>query len=1112
MKPPSTLRDSSSGAYPKVNSQANFPEIERKVLQRWETQRTFNSSVEQRSPDQEFVFYDGPPFANGLPHHGHLLTGYVKDVIPRYKTMRGYRVNRRFGWDCHGLPAEMETERELGVGGHAAIQEYGVDRFNAECRKSVLRYTEQWRSTVTRQARWVDFENDYKTMNLSYMESVMWAFRQLWDKGLIYQAFRVMPYSWGAETPLSNFEIRLDDSTRPRQDPALTVWFELSSGAAAELDNAALGDAALAEAVLSGAGAANVTGPLRLLAWTTTPWTLPSNLALAVGADIDYAVVSASQTQASPAETSQAQASPAETSQAGAASYVLAAALVDEYESDLTELLGEFTISATVKGHELVGLTYQPMFDYFAHRRDAFRVLAADFVDTTEGTGIVHMAPGFGEDDQLVCEANGIEIADAVPVDDKGCFTEAIAQWSGQNVFDANAEIIAELKARNRVLRHATYEHNYPHCWRTDTPIIYKAISSWFVKVTDIRDRLGELNQDINWVPEHVRDGRFGQWLAGARDWSISRNRFWGSPIPIWVSDNPDYPRTDVYGSLDEIEADFGIRPNDLHRPFIDELTRPNPDDPTGKSTMRRVPEVLDCWFESGSMPFAQVHYPFENKEWFEQNFPADFIVEYINQTRGWFYTLHVLAGALFDQPAFENVICHGILLAGDGNKLSKRLRNYTEPAQTFDTQGSDALRWYLMSTNIVRGGDTRLSDVGIAEVTRQVLIPIWNAYSFFTLYANADRYTAKTPEHLSEHAPDHVLDRYLLAKTRTTLEAATKCLDAYDLPGAAAEMQSFVGALNNWYIRRSRDRFWGTQTSGTANNTEADATQNLGDPQAFDTLFTVLVVFAKMAAPLLPLIMDEIHTGLTGGQSVHLADWPDPESLPGDEELVRRMEIVREVASAGLRLREDAGLRVRLPLSRLTVAGPGAADLEPLLDLLTDELNVRSVALMESFEEHATKHLRLNGAVLGPRLGEDAQSVFAAAKKQDWRQSNDGTVLVAGHELLPGEYELALRPTDDTTSAALSNSDLVVVLDTEVTPDLAAEGDARDLIRVIQQARKDAGLDVTDRIALTVSWSPPDVARVQAHKNMIAANVLAVDFKWLAGTAEPVIDLERAK
>ncbi len=879
-------------AYPEVGK-ADFPNLEARILERWATEGTFQASVDARSSDDEFTFNDGPPFANGLPHHGHLLTGYVKDVVPRYQTMRGKKVTRRFGWDCHGLPAEMEAEKELPVAGRASIIDYGIEAFNAHCRSSVLRYTDEWEETVTRQARWVDFDHDYKTMDRDYMESVMWAFRQLWDKGLVYEAFRVMPYSWGAETPLSNFEIRLDDATRPRQDPAVTVGFDL------EPDD---GD----------------PGPMRLLAWTTTPWTLPSNLAIAVGPDVAYSMHR----------------------NADGTVYVIGSDAVERYAAQLdgTDEVG------TLTGADLVDRTYRPLFGFFSDRTDAFRVLAADFVDASEGTGVVHMAPGFGEDDQTICEANGIQIGRVVPVDDQGCFTDEVTDWAGVNVFEANPDIIRSLKESCRIFRHDTYEHNYPHCWRTDTPIIYKAISSWYVKVTDIRERMIELNADINWVPEHVRDGRFGMWLDGARDWSISRNRFWGSPIPVWKSDNPEYPRTDVYGSLDEIEADFGVRPDDLHRPFIDDLTRPNPDDPTGTSTMRRVPEVLDCWFESGSMPFAQFHYPFENEAWFEDHFPADFIVEYINQTRGWFYTMHVLATALFDRPAFENVICHGILLAEDGAKLSKKLRNYTEPSLVFEQQGSDALRWYLMSSNISRGGDLRISDPGITDVVRQVLLPVWNAFSFFTLYANADGYRAQL-----RADSEQLLDRYLLAKTRTLVESVTERMDAYDLPGATAEIRGFIDALNNWYIRRSRDRFW----AGASESNDDDKRD------AYDTLYTVLVTFSKVAAPFLPMVMEEVHTGLTGLPSVHLTDWPDPAELPADPDLVARMDRVRDVASTALRLREDNSLRVRLPLTSLTVAGTDSEALAGLTDLLVDEVNVKAVHLTDDLEGHAT-HLLL--------------------------------------------------------------------------------------------------------------------------------------------------------
>ncbi|MDH3704482.1 MAG: isoleucine--tRNA ligase [Acidimicrobiia bacterium] len=1018
---------SAEGPYPTVDK-PNFPAIERGILARWKAAGTFEQSVDQRPDDREYVFYDGPPFANGLPHHGHLLTGYVKDVVPRYWAMRGFKVDRRFGWDCHGLPAEMETEKELGISGHAAIYEYGIAHFNQQCRESVMRYTREWEETVTRQARWVDFDNDYKTMDLPYMESVMWAFKQLHDKGLVYEAYRVMPYSWGAETPLSNFEIRLDDATRPRQDPAITVAFDLEPQP---------GD----------------PGPMRILAWTTTPWTLPSNLALAVGPDIEYSIVSDDGNFS-----------------------VIGSAALPAYEAQF----GDSPVHGTITGADLIGRRFTPLFPYFADRADAFRILGGDFVDTSEGTGIVHIAPGFGEDDQSLSEANGIGIGRAVPVDHQGRFTDDVPEWAGENVFDANPQIIRHLKDLGRIVRHDTYEHNYPHCWRTDTPIIYKAISSWYVEVTAIRDRLVELNQQINWVPEHVRDGRFGMWLAGARDWSISRNRFWGSPIPVWKSDDPAHPRVDVYGSLDEIEADFGVRPDDLHRPFVDQLTRPNPDDPTGQSTMRRVDEVLDCWFESGSMPFAQVHYPFENKEWFDSHFPADFIVEYINQTRGWFYTLHVLAGALFDKPAFHNVICHGILLADDGAKLSKKLRNYTEPTEIFAKQGSDALRWYFMANNIVRGGDTRISDQAIDDVTRQVLLPVWNAYSFFTLYANVDQYRA-------EHRTDstQLLDRYLLAKARALVEATTEAMDRYDLPGTAAEIQRFIEALNNWYIRRSRDRFWSAGAVGD----DADKRD------AYDTLYTALTTFCRVAAPFLPMVMEEVYGGLTDGQSVHLTDWPDADELPADAELVANMDRVRDAVSTALRLREDLGLRVRLPLARLTLVQAG---IDPAYgSILADEVNVKAVDHDDDLGAYATFTLRPDGKALGPKLGGDVQKVFAAAKSGDWTDNGDGTVTVADHVLEADEFELTVEPVEGVVAAALPSNDALVVLDTDVTPELEAEGLARDVVRQVQEARKAADLVVTDRITLSVDL-PDNIAQaVREHEVYVADQVLATEVRY---------------
>ncbi len=1025
------MNSQSSNPYPDVSSRPDFPAIERSILQRWEREGTFQASIDQRESESnggsEYVFNDGPPFANGLPHYGHLLTGYVKDVIPRYQTMRGNRVDRRFGWDCHGLPAEMESEKELGVAGRKAILDFGIDKFNDHCQTSVLRYTKEWEQYVTRQARWVDFDSDYKTMDLDYMESVIWAFKQLWDKGLIYEAHRVMPYSWGAETPLANFEIRLDDATRPRQDPAVTVAFTLEP-------------------------AATDPGPLAILAWTTTPWTLPSNLALAVGPDIDYVVVD-------------------DPNQPGRY-VIMAEAALARYSKEL----GEVEPVAKMKGNELVERRYTPLFPYFKDHPQSFRVLGADFVETGNGTGVVHMAPGFGEDDQRVCEAEGIELV--VPVDDEGRFTEEVTDFAGMNVFEANPEIIKTLKGRDKVLRHETYDHNYPHCWRTDTPIIYRAISSWYVSVTSLTDQLLEANSQINWIPDHVRDGQFGKWLEGARDWSVSRNRFWGAPIPIWRSDNPEFPRVDVYGSLDELEKDFGVRPENLHRPYIDDLVRPNPDDPSGQSMMRRVPEVLDCWFESGSMPYAQHHYPFENVEFFEKHNPADFIVEYIAQTRGWFYTMHVLSVALFDRPAFSNVICHGVVLDSEGQKLSKKLRNYPDPLDIFETIGSDALRWRLISSPILRGLDLSIDRDGedVRAVVRQILNPIWNAYSFFTLYANADGYRAK-------HRVDseHLLDRYILAKTHDLVVEATGQLDAYDLAGASATVHGFLDALTNWYIRRSRERFWNAEAGDV-------------DTDALDTLYTVLTTLMKVAAPLLPFTTEEIWTGLTSDGSLHLQSWPEADLLPADPDLVKRMDRLRETASAALRLRDDSGHRIRQPLAKIILAGGEARIIEPFSDLLADEVNVKSVEFSDDIAEYGEFVLQPNGRVLGPRLGSDVQTVIKTAKQGNWSLRPDGSVDVAGHILSDDDFELNLRPLEGVTAASLPGNQAVVVLDVEITPELEAEGLARDLVRLVQQERKDRDLNVTDRISLKVHAPDTLTSSLEPHIEWIKSQVLAVD------------------
>ncbi|WP_028925720.1 isoleucine--tRNA ligase [Pseudonocardia acaciae] len=1015
-----------SGTPEPVPSQPSFPELERAVLRGWEADKTFAASVDARPAGEnganEFVFYDGPPFANGLPHYGHLLTGYVKDVVPRYQTMRGRHVERRFGWDTHGLPAEIETENQLGIKHKSEIEEMGMAAFNEACRASVLRYTNEWREYVTRQARWVDFDNDYKTLDLSYMESVMWAFKSLWDKGLVYSGFRVLWYCWRCETPLAATETKMDDAYLERQDPAVTVGLPLVVPGG-ELDGAFL------------------------LVWTTTPWTLPSNLAAAVHPEVQYALVRAEDGQR----------------------YLLAEARVAHYARELGE---EPEVLRRYTGSELLGLRYRPPFDFFLGRENAHQVLAADYVSTEDGTGAVHIAPAFGEEDKVVTDAAGIE--PVVPVDSRGEFTAEVPPYAGMQVFDANAEIIRDLRYGSPhtlgvLLRHETYDHPYPHCWRCGNPLIQRAVDSWFVKVTEFRDRMVELNKQITWVPEHIRDGQFGKWLEGARDWNISRNRYWGSPIPVWMSDDPNYPRTDVYGSLDELERDFGVRPTDLHRPGIDQLTRPNPDDPTGRSTMRRVPEVLDCWFESGSMPFAQVHYPFENADWFEHHYPGDFIVEYNGQTRGWFYTLHVLATALFDRPAFESCIAHGIVLGDDGQKMSKSLRNYPDVNEVFNRDGSDAMRWFLMASPVLRGGNLVVTEQGIREGVRQAVLPLWNTWYFLALYANAAGVTGRT-----RTDSQHVLDRYVLAKTAELVDAVTEALDRYAIADACQAVREHAEVLTNWYVRRSRERFWD------------------GDRDAVDTLHTVLEVTCRVAAPLLPLTTEAIWRGLTGERSVHLTDWPSRDELPHDASLVAGMDRVRQVASAALSLRKARKLRVRLPLTRLTVAAADAAVLEPFTDILADEVNVKSVELTTDVAHYGRFELTVNARACGPRLGGDTQKVIRAVKAGEWQVDADGTVTAAGIVLLPGEYSERLVPADPDGTAALPGNSGLVVLDTVVTPDLEAEGLAKDVVRVVQQARREAALDVSDRVAVTLDAPDSVLAAVRTHENYLAHEVLA--------------------
>ncbi len=1033
--------------YPKPPAGSpDFPALEVEVLEYWDADDTFRASVTGRDDSEEFVFYDGPPFANGLPHYGHLLTGYVKDVVPRYRTMRGYKVERRFGWDTHGLPAELEVQRQLGITDKAQIEAMGIEKFNDACRDSVLKYTSEWQAYVTRQARWVDFDNDYKTLDLGYMESVIWAFKQLWEKGLAYEGNRVLPYCWNDETPLSSHELRMDDDVyQSRQDPAITVGFRVTDG---ELQGS------------------------HLLVWTTTPWTLPSNQAVAVNPDVTYVRVQGPDGR----------------------DYVLAEARLGAYAREFGE---QPEVLATYTGRDLLGLSYLPPFGYFMDSPGSFRVLPAEFVSTDDGTGIVHMSPAYGEDDMATAQVAGI--AAVTPVDSTGRFDDSVPDYAGQHVFDANPQIIRDLKNRSGpaaqngavLLRHETYEHSYPHCWRCRNPLIYRAVSSWFVRVTDFRDRMVELNRQITWYPEYVKDGQFGNWLAGARDWSISRNRYWGTPIPVWKSDDPAYPRIDVYGSLDELERDFGVRPDNLHRPYIDELTRANPDDPTGRSTMRRIPDVLDVWFDSGSMPFAQVHYPFENQKWFDgvsddgsggegpghavdAHFPGDFIVEYIGQTRGWFYTLHVLATALFDRPAFKTCVAHGIVLGNDGQKMSKSLRNYPDVTEVFDRDGSDAMRWFLMASPILRGGNLIVTEQGIREGVRQVQLPLWNAYSFLALYApTKGRWRTDS---------QHVLDRYILAKLSVVRDTLTDALDVCDLSGACEQLRQFTEALTNWYVRRSRSRFWDE------------------DPDAIDTLHTVLEVTSRLAAPLLPLTTEMIWRGITGERSVHLADWPEPAAIRSDPDLVTVMDQVREVCSAGSSLRKAKKLRVRLPLPELVVAVENPQSLRPFADLIADELNVKKVTITDDIDAHGRFELAVNARVAGPRLGSGVQAAIKAVKAGEGVVNPDGTLTAGPARLTPEEFSSRLVAADPESTAALPDGAGLVVLDGAVTPELEAEGWAKDRIRELQELRKSTGLEVSDRISVMMSVPDERVAWAQEHRDLIAREILATSFDF----AEP--------
>jgi isoleucyl-tRNA synthetase len=1083
--------------YPTVNPNPDFAALEEEVLHFWKENGTFQQSIDQRAGGNgnDYVFYDGPPFANGLPHYGHLLTGYVKDAIARYHTMKGKRVERRFGWDCHGLPAEMGAEKELNITGRAAIMEYGIGKFNDYCRNNVMRYVSDWEYYVGRQGRWVDFKNDYKTMDKDFMESVIWAFSELYKKDYVFEAFRVMPYSWAAETPLSNFETRMDNATREREDKAAYVKFKLKDKPE-EL---------------------STEENCYIVAWTTTPWTLPSNLALAIG-NLEYGYINI-RTKDGVKET-----------------YIASTPYLPKLAADLDKQGYQVTFAQAAAGEkkdeklklidgafakeDLIGLAYEPLFPYFAETKNAFRVIdGGEAVTEGEGTGVIHMAPGFGEVDQKICKENGIEVV--VPVDGQGKFTGEIYDLpdlklqglivvpdTRLNAGDihiadedraqhidvkdvlkyglANMRIVRWLKAHGKLVKDEPYKHNYPHCWRTDTPVIYRAMSSWYVAVTKFRDRAVELNQQINWIPGHVKDGQMGHMLATAPDWSISRNRFWGTPIPIWRAPSG---KMMVPGSIAEIEAWSGKKVEDLHRPFIDAITFERDGE-----TYTRVEDVFDCWFESGSMPYAQLHYPFENKQLFEENFPADFITEYVGQTRGWFNTLIMLSTALFDKPPFKNCICHGVVLDEEtGLKYSKRLKNYKDPKEVMDSFGADALRWMMLASPVMRGADIGVDPEGkfIRDVVRLNIKPLWSAYNFFTLYANADGVKAKEIA-----TSENLLDRYILAKAKAAVQAVQASMDAYETTGACDAITGVFDVLNNWYIRRSRARFWADELSA--------------DKQAaYDTLYTVLTLLCRASAPLLPFASEMVYRGLVGtDSSVHLTDFPDVSAIDSAEALVADMDRVRDACTSMGSIRSAENIRNRQPLASATLYGSGAERLKPFAALMEDEINVKEIRFADSLEGVAEFTLSIDFKVAGKRLGPKMKAVGVAAKAGDWRR--DGAAIIVGGEAMEaGEYTLQLKPLVTKGAQRLASNDAMVVLDLAITPELEAEGRARDLVRMIQQARKDAGLNVADRIALALDIPGDFAAALATHRDYIAQQVLAVSIGEGAAQSEQQLTQE---
>ena len=1043
--------------YKPVDPKADFPKQEEEVLKFWQDNDTFKKSVSQREGAEEYVFYDGPPFATGLPHFGHFIPSTIKDIIPRYQTMKGKKVERRFGWDCHGLPVENLIEKELGLNSKHEIEKYGIAAFNDKCKASVLRYTGEWRKTITRMGRWVDFDNDYKTMNPEYMESIWWIIKALWDKGMVYEGKYILPYCPRCSTVLSNHELAL--GYKDVNDPAITIRFRITR-APEGVDDPDM-----------------TNGRTYFLAWTTTPWTLPSNEGLTMGPDIDYVKV---------------------LDEESGDCYILAEARLHSYYKDEKC----YKIIYTRKGRDFLGAKYEPLFPYFAKlavnedgSAGAFRVFNADFVSTEDGTGIVHTAPGFGEDDSKVFSGTGIPYVE--PIDAECKFTNEVPDYEGRFVKDCDKDIMERLKKEGKLIKRDQILHSYPHCWRCNSPLIYRGIGSWFVKVADEHDRLLRANAQINWQPAHIKEGRFGKWLAGARDWAISRNRYWGNPIPIWKCD--ECGEMICVGSRQELKELSGVYPEDMHKQFVDKITIPCK---KCGGTMHRVEEVLDCWFESGAMPYAQNHYPFENKEYFEKHFPADFISEGLDQTRGWFYTLTVLAADLFDRPAFKNCIVSGLALASDGRKMSKSLKNYTDPGEAIDKFGADAIRLFLMHSSVVKADDLRYSDDGVRDVLKSIIIPLWNSYSFFVQYANIDG-IQPTGHEFDNTMPQNVLDKWLLSVTQQLVKTVSSALDNYDLSSAVDPLIVFIEDLNNWYIRRSRRRFW---------KSENDSDKK----EAYAALYTALKTFARTAAPFIPFITEEMWQNLKctdDRESVHLADYPSYNGAWRDERLEFKMDTVQKAVSMGRSLRNTFNIKNRQPLESVALVTRNPEEkavLAEMEDSIREELNVKKVIFHEREDELVEYKAKANFRVLGKELGPlmKAASAKIETLDQDAIQNIlEGAKLaieVEGKSVGLDSTKVNVERFEKDNLKVLNEGTLTVGLDTKITDELKKEGYVRDLIRGIQNLRKETGLDVTDRISLTLAGDAELKAAYTMFADFVANETLATSAVWtdnLSGT-----------